>query len=246
MKKRFWKIASAAIATMLVLMVGAVSAAATDEEPIISAPAVTDLSGENAKLIIINQEYTETYDKVFEETLEDEVQKADARWEEFEKEIAEGKISDDPYSIARKNAHKTAQDECERLGLYNTIELTKVDNTSFDFWRGYFEVDSVEGTQLSFYQPDKFSCYFGNRTVTMISKAGYEGNYKKASVSVTYVGKETSSDLARSNKKTLSVTAPWKSGTIKTATYCFSIYAGSGAGTPLTEYAQITLVRKDS
>lgn len=243
MKKHFWKIAAAAIATTFALAVGTVGAAA-DKGSVTAVSAVTDLTGENKKLIIISQKYSEMYDKVFAEALEDEIKKAEAQWEKFEKDMANGILAEDPYKIARENANKRAKDECERLGLYNSIELTKVDDSACDYWRGYFVIDSIEDTQLPFSQPDRFSCRVGNRTATMISKPGYEGNYKKASVSVTYTNGETSGNVARGNQNTVNVTAPSKSGTIKTATYYFTMLDGTGAGAKISEMVQVTLVRR--
>ncbi len=235
MKKHFWKIASVATAAALALTVGAVSAMAADEQPKPSAPAVTDLSGEKAEVIAINKDYTETYQKIYDEVLEREATKVDD---------ADFYEMADPYVNARKTAEEEAQAKCEELGLYSRIELTRTDATSYIGWTGTFEIDSIEDTELYFSTPNNFTCSGGNRTATITGDYAHAGNLKIASATLVYSNGETSRNLVRGTSQTVSATADAKSGIIETGHYTLRMCDGTGEGANLLEMAYITLIRK--
>lgn len=235
MKKHFWKIASVATAAALALTTGVAVAANNDEQAVVSAPAVTDLSGEKAEAIAINKDYVETYQKIYDEVLEREAAKVD--------DTAFDKMAD-PYVSARKTAEEEAQAKCEELGLYSRIELTKTDATSYTGWTGTFEVDSIEDTELYFSTPNTFSCWGGKRKATMKGDYAHAGNLKIASVTLVYSNGDTSRNLVRGTSQTVSATADTKSGTIESAGYTLRMTDGTGEGAKLMEQAYIELIRK--
>lgn len=237
MKKHFWRIASVTVITALALTTGVAVAANNDEQQAaVSAPAaVTDLSEEKAEVIAINKDYTETYQKIYDEVVAREAAKVDddAFFE-----------AGDPYANARKTAEEEAQAKCEELGLYSVIELTRTDITSYIGWTGTFEVDSIEDTELYFSTPYNFMCSGGKRTATITGDHGHAGNWKIASAILCYSNGETSRNLVRGTSQTLSATADAKSGTIESAGYTLYICDGTRESSKLMEQAYIELIRK--
>lgn len=251
MKKRFLKIASTAAAVSIALALGVNSAYATSTDEIVVNSTV-DLSGDNAQLIIINQEYAEAYTKAFNEAMEDEWSKINIEQTSLLKQISLQDAEcnyflDDPHIAARERAEKRAQEECEKLGLYNAIELTPLENTAYyKGWTGTFEVDNISQTRLHFSTPETFSCSAGGNTGTMTAKTGYLGNSKYIDVTVTYSDGTTSHNYSPSNASSFSVSAPNQNKTIVRADYVFCMNSGTEQMSRNYELAYVTLVKKQS
>lgn len=151
---------------------------------------------------------------------------------------------EDPYANARKTAEEEAQAKCEELGLYSVIELTRTDATAYIGWTGTFELDSdIENTTLYFNTPYNFTCSGGGRTATITGDHAHAGNYKIASVTLSYSNGETSRKTVRGTSQNLSATADAKSGTIKSAGYKLYMTDGTGDDAKLMEQVYIELIR---
>lgn len=243
MKNKFLKIVSATTALMVALSLGTINAVATSDDEIAKSSTV-DLSGDNAQIVILNQEYVEAYTKAFDEAMEDECSKID--FEQLSLQNARnGDFLDDPHIAARERAEKRAQEECEKLGLYNSVELTPLQNTAYHKgWTGTFYVDSVEQSTLYFSTPETFSCSAGRNTGTMTARTGYTGNRKYISVTVTYTDGTTSHNYQPSNAYSFSVSAPNTYKTIASAQFEFCMLNGTEQAASIYEMAFVTLVRK--
>lgn len=241
MRKKFLKIVSAATAMALSLTIGVSSAIAAEDDTKVSASSTVDLTGEKAKLIITNNNYAEKYDQLFEEALKKEVAEIDNNFEKYEPII---KAGNDPYAAARKRAEKAAQDECEKLGLYSTIELTPMPNVPYKGWTGTFEVADIATTTLSFDNPTRFTCTAGGGMASISGKIGYYNMYKRASVTVTFSNGTTSSDIKSGTGRTVSAAALSKTGVITKGSYSLYMYDGTDSSSGLYEVAYITLTKK--
>ncbi len=239
MRKRFWKITSAVAAVSIALALGVNSAFAT---------SVSDSA--DSGIVVIDEEamakansYAEAYEKVYEKALQEEIDKID--FEEHLNDVFNNQnqrsFIEDPHVIARENAQKRAEEECERLGLSAGYKLTPLINAPYPGWQGNFGVESIEGTKLTFTTPDFFSCVIDGRKGTIDAKYGYTSNFKWVTVDLTYSDGTTSHKHYNGNIDPLSCTADAKSGTIVNARYEFAILKGTEVAADYLEVAFITL-----
>lgn len=240
MRRIFLKIVSVATTIALALTIGVCSAAAEDDAKI-SASSTADLTGENAKLIVANNNYAEKHEQIFEEILEKEVAEIENNFEKYEPLI---KAGNDPYAAARERAEKAAQDECEKLGLYTEIELTPMQNVPYKGWTGTFYVANIGSTELYFDEPGRFTCIANGGIASISGKIGYYNMYKKASVNLTYSNGKTSSDIKSGTDRTVLASVDDKTGIITKGTYSLYMYDGTDAASGLYEVAFITLIKK--
>lgn len=245
MRRSFLKIAAVSAAATLALTLGVSSAVADNAETSAAANTVTII---DKQMMTANNEYDDAYNKAFEEALNEEAAKInnDITVSDYEADcLQRGVEIEDPHKIARENAKKTAEEKSSALKSLNetNIFLYLVGNSAYNHWIGTYYIDSVEETRLSFHEPDSFNLTLGNTSARMTAKNGYEGNYKKCTVTLYFTNGQKSTNTVTSNKSAFAVKADSKGPTIRRADFEFSLYDGTGSNSKLMDVANVSLYR---
>lgn len=270
MRKRFWKIAVAATASVLALTSVTASSiaeiadkSAKDNVVVIAEKSAVNESGytvaDNGGIVLTDediaeyQKYYEVYKEAYERALQEELSKVNH--EEFYDKMAAGEYPNDPNIVARERAQARAEEECRAKGRSiksSSIKLTKREGfTAFDLYEGTFDVSQVDKQTFSFINPPYFfECTSGKEDGgsgiegIMEVPSGYAGNYKNISVTITYSDGTVQTGRSHSNSSTCSVTIPKSAKTIEKASFNYYLYAGSDTTTKVLECAIVNLERE--
>lgn len=247
MKKRLLKIAAVSAAATLTLTCGVCSAVADNTKT--SAPA-DEITIVDEQMMAANNKYAEAYNKAFEEALIEEGAKIDESItiSACEKDCRRrGVAVQEPHEIARENAKKTAEEKSSAAKAYaeTAIGLNLLGTSAYNHWGGKFYVFSVEETKLSFREPDSFNLTLGNMSGRMTATNGYDGNYKKCTVTLYFENGQVSTNTVTSNNKSFAVKADSKGPIIQRAVYEFTMYNGTGSSSRPLDVATVTLQRME-
>lgn len=251
MKRHFLKIISAAAAASLILILGGCQDGSTPIEE-----DTSHIAGENKLRLAVNlteraEDYDKAYEKAYDEAYKTAVREQEER-EDFEerKKLAEQGRVRDPYDLAQYSATLEAHAKCKELGLCEGLELEPVQNSDYRLWEGTFEVDNINEAAVYLCdtrRPNVIGCTVGDTTAAITGSYGYTGNYKGATVELTYDDGTTSQHHTENNDGSLSVSVPQNPGSIAKANYELTVFAGTeSCCTDKLEIIRINLVKKGS
>lgn len=256
MKKHFLKIVSAAAAASFILILGGCQEGSTPIEEDTSHEDTSHIAGENKLRLAVNvtenaEDYNKAYEKAYDEAYKAAVSEQEER-EDFEerKSLAKQGRVRDPYDLAQYSATLEAHAKCKELGLCKGLELEPVQNSDYRLWEGTFEVDDINEAAVYLCdtrRPNVIGCTVGDTTAEITGSYGYTGNYKGATVELTYDDGTTSQRHTENNDGSLSVSAPQNPGSIAKANYELTVFAGTESScTDKLEIIRINLVKKSS
>lgn len=245
MTKRILKIISASAAAALALGLTACGDTASPIEEK-SDRQRENIKGENKLHLAVNvAESAADYNAAFEKAYDEYYQTALLEREQSDEQGQGQAQLRSPSDVASYTSKLEAHAKCMELGVCETLELDPVQDPDSRIWAGSFEVDSIEdASAYLFTLRNSITCTVGGNTGRMESKPGFSGNYKEASIELTYDDGTVSRESAGCLVSSIEVTAPEKSGTITKTNYEFTVFSGENENTPKYEIIRIELIKK--